>query len=70
VQVDPYKPTLTGPGAQRLKLQYDEPLSIFAFESNLRHYAKGVTALIAAAEAGKCAAAVAGTYIRPPFGLT
>ena len=59
VQVDPIKSTLKAPGTDRLKLYCDEPLSSFGFKSNLRRYTKGVTALIAAAEAGKCAAAVA-----------
>jgi hypothetical protein len=38
VQVDPIKPTLKAPGTKRLKLQYDEPLSNFAFNFNLRRY--------------------------------
>jgi len=38
VQVDPIKATLKAPGTQRLKLQYDEPLSNFAFKFNLRRY--------------------------------
>ena len=32
------KSKLKAPGSQRLKLKYDETLSIVAFESNLRHY--------------------------------
>ena len=38
VQVDPIKPTLRAPGAKRLKLKYDETLSNFAFNFNLRRY--------------------------------
>jgi len=38
VQVDPIKPTLTAPGTKRLKLKCDGPLSIFAFNFNLRRY--------------------------------
>ena len=38
VQVDPMKPTLKAPGATRLKLKYDEPLSKFAFNFHLRRY--------------------------------
>ena len=38
VQVDPIKPTLKPPGTKRLKLEYDEPLSSFAFNFKLRHY--------------------------------
>jgi len=32
------KPALKAPGIKRLKLQYDDPLSNFAFKSNLRRY--------------------------------
>jgi hypothetical protein len=32
------KPTLKAPRAKRLKLKYDEPLSDFAFNFNLRCY--------------------------------
>jgi hypothetical protein len=38
VQIEPIRPTLTGPGIQRLKLQYDEPLSHLAYKFNLRRY--------------------------------
>jgi len=38
VQVDPIKPTLKAPGAKRLKLKHDEPLSNIAFSFNLRRY--------------------------------
>jgi hypothetical protein len=38
VQVDPIKPTLNAPETKRLKLDYDEPLSNFAFKCNLRRY--------------------------------
>ena len=38
VQVDPIKPTLKSPGAKRLKLICDDPLSNFAFNFNLRRY--------------------------------
>ena len=41
VQVDPVKPTLKAPGTKRLKLEYDEVLSSFAFKSNLRRYTAG-----------------------------
>ena len=37
-QVDPIKPTLKAPGSKRLKLKYDELLSSFAFNFNLRRY--------------------------------
>jgi hypothetical protein len=40
VQVDPIKPKLKPPGTTPLKLQYDEPLSSFAFEFNLRRCTK------------------------------
>jgi hypothetical protein len=32
------KPVLTTPGSKRLKLNYDEPLSSFAFEFSLRRH--------------------------------
>ena len=38
VQVDPIKPTLKAPGTKRLKLEYDELLSSFAFSFNLRRF--------------------------------
>jgi len=38
VQVDPTKPTLNAPGAKRLKLKFDEALSNFALNVNLRRY--------------------------------
>jgi len=40
VQVDPIKPTLQAPGTKRLKLEFDELLSNFAFNFNLRRYTK------------------------------
>jgi len=41
VQVDPIKPTLKAPVNKRLKLEYDELLSRFAFKFNLRRYIVG-----------------------------
>jgi len=41
VQVDPIKPTLKPPGTKRLKLKYDELLSSFAFNFNLRRCTMG-----------------------------
>jgi len=38
VQVDPMKLKLKPPGTYRLKLNCDDPLSIFAFKFNLRRY--------------------------------
>jgi len=38
VQVDPLKPTLKAPGTKRLKVEFDELLSSFAFNFNLRRY--------------------------------
>jgi len=38
VQVAPIKPTLKARGTKRLKLRYDELLSSFAFNLNLRRY--------------------------------
>jgi len=40
VHFDPIKPTSKAPGTQRLKPQYDELDSSFAFNLNLRHYIK------------------------------
>ena len=40
VQVEPMKPTLKVPGTKRLNLKYDELLSSFAFNFNLRRYIK------------------------------
>ena len=41
MQVDPIKPKLKPPRTKRLKLDYDELLSNFAFKFNLRRYIKG-----------------------------
>jgi hypothetical protein len=41
VQVDPIKPTFIAPGRRRSKLKYDEPLSSFALNLNLRCYSMG-----------------------------
>jgi hypothetical protein len=49
VQADPIKPKLTAPGSERLKLEYDGPLSSFAFKFNLRRYTK-VGDLVAAGQ--------------------
>jgi len=38
VQVDPIKPTLKAPGTKRLKPEYDELLSMFGYNFNLRSY--------------------------------
>jgi hypothetical protein len=38
VQVEPINPALKEPGTKRLKLNYDEPLSNFAFKINLRRH--------------------------------
>ena len=40
MQVDPIKPALKAPGTKRLELQYDVPLSEFAFKFNLRLFDK------------------------------
>ena len=41
MQINPIKPTLKAPGTKRLKLKYDEPLSNFGFNYNLRRYTMG-----------------------------
>jgi len=38
---EPMKPVLKAPGSKRLKPKYDEPLSSFAFNFNLRRYTRG-----------------------------
>jgi len=43
VHVDPIKPTLKAPGTNLLKLDYDEPLSNFAFKLKLRRYTMKLT---------------------------
>ena len=40
MQVDPIKPTMKAPGTKRLKLEYDETLSDFAFKFKLCRYMK------------------------------
>ena len=42
VQVDPMIPELKAPGAKLLTLKYDELLSSFGFNVNLRRYSWGV----------------------------
>jgi hypothetical protein len=37
VQVEPMKSISKAPGAKRLKLKYDKPLSNIGFDFNLRH---------------------------------
>ena len=82
VQIDPIKPTLKAPGTKRLKLNYDEPLSNFAFKFNLRRHNTAMqwsfeTAAIFAhidAFVQRCKDLVevceAGAYTPPLFGST
>ena len=44
VPLDPIKPVLIAPGTKRLKLYYDEPLSNFDLDFNLRRYSMGTAA--------------------------
>jgi hypothetical protein len=74
VQVAPINPTLKAPKPKRLKLKYDETLSIVAFKSNLRRYnmadlplAVLLGSLIGALMAFSTAA---GAYTRSLFGST
>jgi len=46
VQVDPIRPTLKLPGTRRLKLNDDAPLSVFAFNFELRRYIEAIQAWI------------------------
>ena len=43
VQVEPMQPMLKTPGTERLKLEYNEPPSNFAFKFYLRRYTLGGT---------------------------
>jgi len=80
VQLDPTKPTLTAPGAKRLKLKYDdEPLSNFAFSFKLRRYTAARAMWTAVHLGGRPAQDVmvgsklyteAGAYTRPLFSST
>ena len=49
MQVEPIKSLLKGPGINRLKLKYDEPLSNVGFNFNLRRYNEGFPTVIAVA---------------------
>jgi hypothetical protein len=51
VQVDPIKPVLKAPGAERFKLKCDELLTNFAFKFNLRRFNAVGAALGAGSEA-------------------
>ena len=63
------KPMLKAPATtgKRLKLEYDNLLSRFAFKFNLRRYN---LALVAACLAAYSRASLAGSYTRPIFRLT
>ena len=41
MQINPSKPKLKPPEPKRLKPNYDEPLSNFAFKFNMRRHIKG-----------------------------
>jgi len=60
VQVDPIKPTLKSPGTMRLKLEFDELRSIFAFKFSLRRYIKEDGELLSKLQ--HCQNAVVGQY--------
>ena len=49
MQLDPFKPKLKAPGTILSTLNYDEPLSSFAFDFNLRRYTKEYAAAATAA---------------------
>ncbi len=78
VQLDHVDTTLKAPGSKRLKLTHGKPLSIFAFNFNMRRYMEGVdlffTVAFAAEMAIKIVALTAwsgpqvGAYTRPLFG--
>jgi hypothetical protein len=53
MQVVPIKHTLKAPGTKRLKLQYDEPPSNFAFKLKLHRYTSAFDALRGAITGGQ-----------------
>jgi hypothetical protein len=67
VQVDPIKPTLKAPGTKRLKLEYDELLSMFGFKFDLRRYTKesGERRRLAITSAGSSGAPAPDAALRP-----
>jgi len=66
VQVDPIKPKLKASGTKRLILNYDEPLSNFAFKFSLRrHNLEYLQLLYDAIDTP-----AAGAYTRPLFSST
>ena len=78
MQLDPIKPKLNPPRTKRLKVNYDAPLPIFAFNFNLRRYMKAGTTpgyLASFQKANETLDRIqknleAGAYTRPHFGST
>jgi hypothetical protein len=52
MQVDPIKPALKAPGTKRLKLEYDGPVSKFAFKISLPPYNKDKTVTVSGVVTG------------------
>ena len=73
MQLDPDQPTLKAPGTECLKLNYDNMLSNFGFNFNLRRY-NSAAVLVRAADGIATPLTVGlfqtGAYNRPLFGST
>jgi len=67
VQVEPMKPTLKPPGTNRLKLKYDELLSIFAFNFNLARYSTGAGLEQLLRQVGWCRLTVSNPALKAPM---
>jgi len=73
VQVDtrltPVRPRVDRAWFQRLKLDYDEPLSNFAFNFNLRRYHKYVKKLVKSIEVRRCRLPVSIPVLKAPTSM-
>jgi hypothetical protein len=67
VQVGSIKAVSKAPGTKRLKLNYDELLSSFAFKFNVRRYKLASFCVV---HRGAICAPVAGAYTRPLLSST
>jgi hypothetical protein len=64
------KPKIKAPGTNLLTLKYDEPLSNFAFNFNLRHYSMATAVVPAARTVGRCRLTVSKPVSKPPPGFS
>ena len=69
MQVVPVKPTLKAPGIKRLKLRYDELLSNFASNFNLRRYIPGSDQAFFTSKVGRCRVTVSKPVLKAPMVL-